>query len=221
VAFNKREILDRRLGERTQKEWLTVYSDMMTNLMLFFLMLFAMTGLSADEKSRIYDSMKRSFTTIKEKARFKEVLRVEKETKDKISEVVSRYDMARISVSEKYININLPNPILFKLGGEELMDEGKEVLDQLARVFKTIHHQIVVEGHTDNQPVLEGSRYFSNWELSAARAMAAVNYLISGEISPSRVSAVAYGEHHPLFPNDTEESRAKNRRIEINILREG
>jgi chemotaxis protein MotB len=217
----KQRFFNRRLGQHTGKEWLTVYSDMMTNLMLFFLMLFAMTSLSAEEKDKIYNSMKKNMSTIQEKARFKEIVRVEKETKDKITEVVSQYNMARIDVSEKYISINLPNPILFEVASEELMDEGKEVLAQLAQVFKTIPQEIVVEGHTDNQPLGGKMKYFSNWELSAARAMTAVNQLISRGINPSRLSAVAFGQYHSIYPNDTEENRAKNRRIEINILREG
>ena len=64
------------------------------------------------------------------------------------------------------------------------------------------------------------AEYFSNWELSGARALTAINHLVKLGIDPKRLSAVAYGPYHPLYPNDTEENRTKNRRIEINIIRE-
>lgn len=65
-----------------------------------------------------------------------------------------------------------------------------------------------------------GSRYPSNWELSAARAFSVLRFFILQGIPPARLSALGYGEHMPAVRNDTPEGRAKNRRIEINILRQ-
>ena len=81
--------------------------------------------------------------------------------------------------------------------------------------------KIHVIGHTDNVPIRPGahSRFASNWELSTARALAAVHYLTEqGGVDPNRVGAVGYGEFRPIADNATAEGRAKNRRIAITIL---
>jgi chemotaxis protein MotB len=78
---------------------------------------------------------------------------------------------------------------------------------------------VVVEGHTDNVPI-SSKKYRSNFELSAARAFSVINYFINTEkMSPEKFSTFGYGEYRPVSSNDTEEGRAKNRRIEINIIR--
>ena len=217
--------LDRRKSQQGGTVWLTIYSDLTTNLMLFFLMLFAITRLSAEEKSRVYNSLRKDFTTIQEKNRFEEVLKVEKKVKDDISELVSQFsggsgDLLKINVSEQYIKMRLPSPVLFDVGSAELKMDGKAVLDQISEILKPLPHEVVIEGHSDNTPVSISSEYFSNWELSGMRALAAVRYLITRDIDPNNISAISYGSYHPLFPNDTAENRASNRRIEINIVRE-
>lgn len=220
----RRERRQRRVGFRVSNEWQIIYCDLMTNLMLFFLMLFAFTRLSADDRSKVHESIKKDFTTISEKSLFKQVLKVEKKAQDKISELMTQLtgmsEMPKISVTEEYISIQLPAPVLFDFGMVSLKEQGKEVLGMISEILRPIPQQIVVEGHTDDRPLTENAKYFSNWELSGARALSAVNYLIEKEISPQRLSAIAYGPHHPLAPNDTDEGRAKNRRIEINIVRQ-
>ena len=77
---------------------------------------------------------------------------------------------------------------------------------------------IAIEGHTDNDPI-KHSGWRSNWELSAARALAVLhNFTDQGQVDPKRVSALAYGEFHPLLSNDTPPGRQQNRRVEIVIL---
>jgi len=94
------------------------------------------------------------------------------------------------------------------------------VLHSIAQAIKRVPYTVLIEGHTDNEPLLSGSRYASNWELSLARAMSVVDYLVTDEgIAPERLGVAAFGEYHPRFPNDTSLHRAANRRIEISILR--
>ena len=94
------------------------------------------------------------------------------------------------------------------------------VLHALALALKRVPYTILVEGHTDNLPLGPHSPYASNWELSMARAMSVVAYLVHFEgLSPRRMGVAAFGEFHPRFPNDTPERRAGNRRIQISILR--
>jgi len=210
----KKEVVRRR---GRSPIWLTIYSDLMTNLMLFFLMLFGTSRLASDLQNTIYKSIRMEF------AREEEIL-VEKEEvaiKKMVDYVEERRlsGFATIKVSEQRVRIMLADPVLFDLGESELKLSAIPVLHQVAGLLKDIPNAVLVEGHTDDRP-MTGDKFRSNWELSAARAFSVIRYFIEQEkISAERLSAVGYGEYRPLYPNDTEENRAKNRRIEINIVR--
>ena len=88
-------------------------------------------------------------------------------------------------------------------------------MDRVARIIKPLKRTIRVEGHTDNRPIAT-SDYPSNWELSTARAVSVVKYLIhSAGIAPKCLAAAGYGDSRPRAPNDTERDMSKNRRVEI------
>jgi len=197
--------------------WLTIYSDLMTNLMLFFLMLFGTSRMATDIQKTIYKSIRMEFVR-------KEEILVEKE-EEAIKRMVDYVEERRLSgfatvkVSEQRVRIMLADPVLFDLGESELRPSAIPVLHQVAGLLKDIPNAVLVEGHTDDKPIV-GGKFHSNWELSAARAFNVIRYFIEDEnIQPERLSAVGYGEYRPLYPNDSEENRAKNRRIEINIVR--
>ena len=197
--------------------WLTIYSDLMTNLMLFFLMLFGTSRMATEVQKTIYKSMRVQFSR-------KEGVFTKKE-EDSIKKMLSYVEerrlrgFATVKVSEQMVKIMLANPVLFGLGESELKPSAIAVLRQVARLLEDIPNAVLVEGHTDDRPII-GGKFRSNWELSTARAFSVIRYFIEEEnIPPDRLSAVGYGEYRPLYPNDTEENRAMNRRIEINIVR--
>ncbi|MEJ2058518.1 MAG: peptidoglycan-binding protein, partial [Desulfofustis sp.] len=111
--------------------------------------------------------------------------------------------------------------LLFPSGNAELSDSGKQELDALADVLKTIIPAIPddlqwilrVDGHTDRVPI-NSARYPSNWELSTARAVSVVRYLASRGIPEQRMAAAGFSKFHPIDPADTTEAYRKNRRIE-------
>jgi chemotaxis protein MotB len=107
---------------------------------------------------------------------------------------------------------------MFDSGEAILKPDGESVMRKIAAIL--IQHpelKIHVIGHTDNVPIR--SRFASNWELSTARALAAVHFLAEkAGVDPRRVDAVGYGEYRPIADNSTAEGRAKNRRIAITIL---
>ena len=74
-----------------------------------------------------------------------------------------------------------------------------------------------VDGHTDDVPVNPGGRFKDNWDLSSARAIAVVKFLIANGVAPKRLVAAGFGQYQPLDPEDTPEARAKNRRIELKL----
>jgi chemotaxis protein MotB len=93
------------------------------------------------------------------------------------------------------------------------------VLEALVELVEAFPNDIIIEGHTDPTP-MRGGAYRSNWELSIARAVGVVNFFTASGINPKQLVAAGYGEFHPAYPNDTEANRAKNRRIEITLVRQ-
>lgn len=116
--------------------------------------------------------------------------------------------------------INLTSEVLFDSGSARITASGKKLLDVIAASLNAYPERAIsIEGHTDNVPVGVNSSFGSNWELSSARAQAAVDYLQQhAQVAPGRLQVVGHGEHHPVASNDTAEGRRLNRRIEIRLL---
>lgn len=125
----------------------------------------------------------------------------------------------RVSVIEEKntIKLAMSDSILFFPADATLSQSGEQVLNELAVMLKQRPWHILVEGHTDNQPI-STPRYASNWELSSSRATSVTRYLIGRGISPQRLSAIGYADTRPMTSNNDEIGRGKNRRVAL-ILR--
>jgi len=126
----------------------------------------------------------------------------------------------KLQMMDKGLVITVVGDILFDSGKAKIRSGGFPILDKVARVLKENVSQfnVGIEGHTDNEPI-KSSGWKSNWELSTARALSVLHYLVDkNEISPDRISAIGYGEYRPVASNDTGEGRQANRRVEIVIL---
>ena len=117
------------------------------------------------------------------------------------------------------VNVNLAQDILFRSGSSELDDTGSELLLKVADDLKASPFDVLVNGHTDNQRIGRtlASRYPTNWELGAARAARIVRLFEEAGIPKERMAAVSFSDSRPRESNETEEGRAKNRRIEIRL----
>ncbi|MFA5039424.1 MAG: flagellar motor protein MotB [Candidatus Omnitrophota bacterium] len=127
---------------------------------------------------------------------------------------------AKLEMTERGLVVTFLAEVFFDPGKDAIRQQGKQALDKVASVLEkeVPDSRVAVEGHTDSDPIRH-SGWKSNWELSAARALAVLHYFIeTGGISPDRLSAVAYGEQRPVASNDTREGKQKNRRVEIVIL---
>jgi chemotaxis protein MotB len=139
---------------------------------------------------------------------------IETSLKDQIEaqqiEVVEENDTLKVIFIDK---------ILFDSGSAEINARGKELLQAMAGSLQDDYNrEIIVEGHTDNRPLSANlqKRFPSNWELSTARAAAVVRFFQEDAgVKPERLSARGYSFYRPVAPNDTEEGRRQNRRIEI------
>ncbi len=127
---------------------------------------------------------------------------------------------AEISLTdlEEGIQITLKDRIIFDSGSDHLRPNFLPILDDIGKMLQTVDNTISIEGHTDNKPI-HSAQFPSNWELSGARALSVVHYLQTKDIAPIRLRYSGYGEYRPVFPNDTDEHREANRRVNIIILR--
>jgi chemotaxis protein MotB len=118
-------------------------------------------------------------------------------------------------------HITIDGEVTFNTGSTRIKPTGKDILDKIWDVVGQYpDRNILIEGHTDNVPIAERFqyRYKSNWELSSARAHQVLHYVRSQfGVDPKRIAAVGYGEYRPIADNDTEEGRARNRRVVITI----
>lgn len=195
--------------------WVVPYADLITTLMIFFLLLYSVSAMGGLESEKLLSNVQSAMGGVVDD----NTKQKNKET-DAASKLTSElHDTAKIEINSQRIKIMLPAPVLFNSGEAQLKGEAIKGLSGIAKVVKDMPNNIVVEGYTDNIPMRTG-RYTSNWELSAARAFSVVQYLMDKELIDSkRFTIYGYGEFHPVASNDTEEGRAKNRRIEISIIR--
>ncbi len=126
----------------------------------------------------------------------------------------------KLEMMEKGLVITVVGDVLFDSGKGKIRPQSSPILDKVATVLQENVPQLNVgiEGHTDNLPI-KFSGWKSNWELSTARALSVLHYLVEEKnISPERVSTIGYGEYRPVASNGNEEGRQLNRRVEIVIL---
>jgi chemotaxis protein MotB len=115
--------------------------------------------------------------------------------------------------------------VLFPSGSDQINDAGqvemKKLADAIIELQKEIPPEINwvlrVDGHTDDVPLSGNGRFRDNWELSSARAIAVVKFLIANGVPADRLVAAGFGQYQPLDPQDTDDARAKNRRIELKL----
>lgn len=210
--------------------WGVVYGDFMSNMMVFFLVMFAFSlktqqnpkGPSFDES---LSSIQKEFGGKISQAQLDRLTqkKLEDDLSDKLQKMIDNeglHDLAKVDANATKIRLVMTAPVLFDLGRADMKPEALSIIESIAGVLAQppLNKEIVVEGHTDNMP-LAGGRYESNWTLSAARANAVVQILLKQGVAPEHLTATGYGEYRPVAPNDTPENRAQNRRIEISILR--
>ena len=143
-----------------------------------------------------------------------------------VSDLESEVAAGQIQIEQlrEGLRLNLSQEILFATGSARLNGAGRSVIGTVAARLSGLTHRVEVQGHTDNVPITGALalRYPSNWELAAARASEVVRLLEREGVGANRMTAVSFGEHHPVASNDSPDERARNRRIEIRLLpREG
>lgn len=127
-----------------------------------------------------------------------------------------------IEIHAQYVTLTVNGALLFSSGSADLKSGSEEFMDKLGDVLKTFgDYNIWIIGHTDNVPMSPNKKYADNWELSQARSLTVLKYLIDRKgIAPEKLTSMGRGEYEPIASNDTAEGRAQNRRVEIRIYNE-
>lgn len=223
-------------GNSHKERWLITYADMITVLLIFFIVLYALSKVDVDKFKALTQSMAAAFGasgSILENpgpsivpgaapsSQQHEQQNLEKIQAELESFIIDTGLDRRISVTieERGVVLSFQEEVLFPLGSDNLTPQARAIINKVATVLTQTKNYIRIEGHTDDLPI-NTPRFPSNWELSAARATSVLQELISHtEFLPHRLSAVAYGEYRPRMPNTSESYRQQNRRVDIVILR--
>ena len=124
----------------------------------------------------------------------------------------------QVEIRENRMIVRLGDKILFDPGKTDLKPEGKDALTQVTGVLKSLpNRNFQIAGHTDNIPI-KSAKFRSNWDLSTARAVEVLNFMVAAGMEAKRVSAAGYADQSPVAGNDSPENKAKNRRNEITLV---
>ena len=226
--------------------WLTTFNDLVTLLMVFFVLLFTMSTVDSRKMqdfqyalqsglgvlktgTKVSISVKKTqpvddMSHIMTQAEGKRNKQYSRQPGDKLMDEIRQLAKADLDIQINHTHqgtrLSFEDQVLFDFGSATINPAGFVFLDKIADTLDKIPYAVRVEGHTDNVPI-ETRRFPSNWELSVARAVNVVKYFAEvGNIDPNRLSAVGYGESRPVVANDTASNRVKNRRVEILLITE-
>lgn len=175
---------------------------------------------SVQSTSMIEWSEKKStpFVDVMELDSANEAPTMDQQIMQKVQQAIAENNLSRIvdaESSERGVIVRVKGGALFKPGSDKLLPVSYVFLDEVIRITEEFPYELSIEGHTDDSPI-NTPRFPTNWHLAAARSIAVLRYMIdAGDIDPSRVAASGYGSTRPLVPNDSEESRSVNRRVEF------
>lgn len=223
------------------ERWLITYSDMITLLLVFFIVLYSMSQVQQIKFNALINSLKTAFhgQTILNNQQVPTSQNLQlppvpkkKDSQENEKKLDQLYVKMENLIKENHLQqiielVNIPrgvqitfkDKILFDTASADIKSGAKPILEKIGVLLKELPNDISVEGHTDNRPI-SSAEFPSNWELSGARARSVMYYLINNDqIKPERMSFVGYGQYKPRVKNDTPEHRQMNRRVNIIVLR--
>ncbi|MTI47998.1 OmpA/MotB family protein [Sporosalibacterium faouarense] len=226
-------------------EWMTIYSDMVTLLLCFFILLFSFSEIDVQKFQAIMKSFEGSLGIWEGGKTIEQAPNInadnlpenmstsdiqEQEDFKKLQNQIETYAEennldAKIvaDIEERGLVIRILDNVFFDPGRAEIKPRAKEVLLYIGDMLKLEEvkdKHIKIEGHTDSDPILYTNLFESNWELSGMRASSVLRFLVDKKgIESDRISFAGYAYYRPVAPNDTAENKAKNRRVDILILK--
>lgn len=217
--------------------WMVTYSDMVTLLLTFFVLLLSMASLDPVKFTQASNSLKDAFGMHRQPAQLEFALPIlpspPQTNFTPVQQAMTTKIYERIKAQLKLQNMNedvdvvqkdsdtvilrVNESLLFKAGQSQIPPTAFPLLRNIADIIRPLPMKLLVEGHTDNTKVSQNP--LSNWDLSVARAVSVMRFFKQGDLlNTERMSAIGYGPDHPLVANHDETSRAKNRRVDF-VLR--
>ena len=225
-------------------EYMLTYGDMMTLLLCFFVLLFSFSSIDAKKFEAVIQSFSGALGVLEGGRTVEDIPAIdtgliddgassqilEMQSFQNLERTIQEYlDQNNLSDSVTILNesagllLRFQDNILFDPGSADLKSDSAQIMIYIGNLLNGPDFEnkfISIEGHTDNIP-MNTPRFPSNWELSVGRASNVVRFLIENtNIDPERISASGYSEYHPVALNDSPENRARNRRVDIVILRD-
>ncbi|AEG59480.1 flagellar motor protein MotB [Desulforamulus ruminis] len=227
--------------KENSERWLITYSDLITLLLIFFIVMYSLSKIDASKYQAIASSLAKTMggsssvldsggasvaPGVQEKELNQSTDKAELENMENIRRQIQEYvdesglaGKVTVGIEERGVVVSFQDVVLFPLGVAELSSSANEIVDQVGGILKQTKNYIRVEGHTDDLPI-NTYKYPSNWELSLMRSASVVHRLVGySQIPADRLSATGYGEYRPRMPNNSDLNRQQNRRVDIVILR--
>ncbi|CAM3503149.1 flagellar motor protein MotB [Paenibacillus lupini] len=185
---------------------------------------------SGEQPQQKIDDAKKTNTENKEndsESTLQELMKKEQEDLEKLKKQLDQYikknglsSDLETKLNQSQLMITISDNALFASGSDALRSDSIELAAAISKMLEPYTgYEIIVSGHTDNQPIRTQS-FKSNWDLSSSRAIRFMDVLLkNNKLKPERFSAIGYGEYRPVASNDTTAGRAKNRRVEVSIIR--
>lgn len=229
------------------ERWLLTYSDLITLLMIFFVVMYASSNIDTNKYKQISDSFRialgsgsspsgnnvitsdtsgnldavANMNMAAQKIKAAEETSKLNDVKKKVDNFVKQNGMegnVSTNIEDRGLVISLKDTVIFDNAKADIKPEIKPRLIELGKFLNQIDNFVRVEGHTDSV-AMHSYQFDSNWELSSARATNVIKMLITQSgVIPKRLSAVGYGEFRPVADNKTELGRSRNRRVDIIIM---
>ncbi|QIB70552.1 flagellar motor protein MotB [Aminipila butyrica] len=213
--------------KNNNERWLLTYSDMITLLLALFIIMYSMSTIDAAKFKAVAESMGQALNNPKmveaptsdEKSDGEKITDMERLAKEVKSYIKKNNLQGQVEVTgtDSYVKIDLKDTLLFIPDSDQLIDGNSTVLlelkDLMGEYYSQVRH-ISIRGHT---AFVSGTNEQFSWQLSANRALTVVNFLAANGMSGDKFSIEGYSHYSPVGNNDTEEGRAKNRRVEIYI----
>lgn len=214
--------------------WMTTYSDLVTLLLTFFVLLLSMANMDPVRFTEASSSLKDAFGMHNEPAHVEFAIPVlpsppitpyspiQQQTTQKVyDKIKSQIDSRRldnnvgvIKNDDESIILRINDSVLFDQGQSRISPKSYSILRTVADIIRPLPMDLRIEGHTDDIPVSDSK--FSNWDLSVDRAVAVMRFFTQSDLMPlDRMSSIGYGKDRPVVPNRDDVSRAKNRRVDF------
>jgi len=218
--------------------WMATFADMMTLLLCFFILLLSFATMDVQKFRDAMGSIQEALgVQFEHDGAFEAIASspLQQDTEEgngAIGEDRALLDELTAAIAEEGLDdqigaeidgrgvvVRIDGQVLYPLGNAELKPEANPILTRIAALVRGTSHRVMIEGHTDDIPI-RTARYPSNWELSTARAIAAMRFMVNENVPAERVGVAGYADLRPLEPNESEAQRAANRRVEFVFIRE-